>query len=70
MKRQNNTVNIDNTNNDNSKILAEIQVDLRWMKESFEDRLTKLEENNTWISRLVIGTIITAMIGTILLLKK
>lgn len=53
-----------------TNILAEIQTDLRWMKETFESRLRHLEENNLWVSRLVIGTIITGMIGAIFLLKK
>lgn len=52
------------------RIIADLQADLRWMKETFESRLSHLEDNNIWITRLVIGTIITAMIGTIFLLTK
>ena len=53
-----------------SDALIQIQADLRWMKETFESRLKHLEDNNVWVSRLVIGTIITAIIGAIFLLKK
>lgn len=52
------------------KIIADLQSDIRWMKETFQSRLNHLEENNLWITRLVVGTIITAMIGTIFLLNK
>lgn len=53
-----------------SDALIQIQADLRWMKETFESRLKHLEDNNLWITRLVIGTIITAMIGAIFILGK
>lgn len=53
-----------------TSVLIEIQTDLKWMKETFESRLKHLEDNNVWVSRLVIGTIITGMIGAIFLLKK
>jgi hypothetical protein len=48
------------------KIIADLQADMRWIKDSVHH----LEDNNLWITRLVIGTILTAMIGTIFVLGK
>lgn len=36
---------------------------------TIEDRVTKLENTNTWLARLVIGAIITALLWLVLMMK-
>lgn len=42
------------------------------LKESFDsvrDRVQNLEDSNTWITRLVLGLVVTAIVGAVIVIK-
>lgn len=51
---------------DYSELIGEMQTDIKWIKEAVKE----LQDNNKWLSRLVIGTVITTIIASLFLLKK
>lgn len=68
-----------NTQNENSKLLIEIKESIARIEGkielvnernlNLEKRVSKLEENNTWTYRLIIGQFLIALIGYFVLSK-